>query len=148
MNEKKPISKSVAAVSVALAVVLLLVLAVFVFGKREDGRSEIVLPETQTQNTAPDMTKPSQEEKLLQITPDNVVEALSSLERPTHYTHSYRVQVGGNTAAYEATVELWVNGVYKRAQIKTEALTKILVTDGNAVWIWYSSAEVPHRFEP
>lgn len=145
MNEKKPISKSLAAVSLALAVALLLIAAVFVFGKKDDGRAEIVLPEAQSQTSTPELVKPAQEESLLQITTENAVLALSSLERPRSYMQTYRVQVGREDAAAVSTVELWVSGKYKRAQITTSSHTKILVTDGVGAWLWYSHAGTPRR---
>lgn len=144
MNERKPISKSVAAVSVAIGVVLLLVIAVFVFGRNDSGHSEIILPETQ-QGSVSESAEHT-EDPLLQITTDNVVTALSSLQRPSNYTQVYLVRVGQQEAMREATVEIWVSGRYKRAVIQNGAYTKTILSDGESVWLWYASSQIPRSF--
>lgn len=145
MDDRKPVSKSVLAVSIALVFVLLLVISAFVFGNPASERIEISLPDTQSGIQDAENTNDLQENDLLQITPDNAVSALKSLDKPRYYHQIYSVSVGRNTAVSEHTVELWVNDTAIRAQITDDRQTKSVLSDGNSAWIWYSSNEIPRK---
>lgn len=141
MDNKKPLNKSVLAVSMALVLVLFLVIAVFVFGQADADRIEIALPEVQTETSAPEEDDEVQQEGLLQVTTENVVEALSSLTRPTHYHQSFHVEVGKSSSAATSMVEVWVSGSYRRAQVTTDRLTKVILANDTDIWLWYTADE-------
>lgn len=138
MNERK-ITGPVLAVALACLLVFLLLIAVFLMGQTESGQAEIVLPDSTSDTSIDNASNDPKQETLLQITEDNVVEALAVLERPQYYHQIYRVTIGNSPRSSITVVDLWVNGNLKRAQIDTEKDTKTILTDGKKLWVWYES---------
>lgn len=138
MDNRSYFNKPIVAVLVAVVLVLLLVVTVFLLDRPKAGRVEITLPEQQfeTENEAEGPLV--LEDDLLQITPENAEEALLSLNKPQNYHQTYSVSIGTeNDAVYQ--VELWVKGSYKRAEVTHGQDTKIILSDGRIVHIWYAS---------
>lgn len=143
MNEKRTPNKAIVAVSLALVFVLLLVFFVFVFGDPSSSRIDITLPETQDSSQALTDDLYLSENTLLRVTPENAAVALESLKTPEYYYKSYSVFVGDSVNGREQFVELWVNGDLIRAEIHFEDETKVILTDGEKVCLWYASEERP-----
>ena len=141
MSEKKGPNKAIVAVSLALVFVLLLMFCVFVFGDSTASRIDITLPEAQDSSQALTDDPYLAENSLLLVTPENAAVALESLKRPRYYHQSYSVRIGDEEGGSERLVELWVNGDLIRAEIRFDDETKIILTDGAKVCLWYASEE-------
>lgn len=143
MNEKIRKNKAIAAVCLALVLVLLLVIGVFVFGQPSASHVQITLPEPQETEEHEKTEADLSENSLLQVTPENAALALQSLKRPEFYHQTFSVRVGEDELAKETLVDIWVNGNFKRAQVSTQSETKILLTNGSAVYLWYDGEDRP-----
>ena len=135
-------NRSVLVVGAALILVVALVL-IFVLLQPENDREGIVLPTVQADvSTDPVQQEPEQED-FLQITTDNVVAALRSLERPMHYNQTYEVAVGVDDNRAARTVELWVSGSLIHAEVTGGGRVRSVLTDGVTAWIWYDVDPTP-----
>ena len=137
MSDHK-LSRPVLAVAIAFVFVLILVIVVFLAGLSDDDRVEITLPEP-TVEAAPanPTTGETHTDETLRITDNNVIAALTSLEKPAYYYQKYSVEIGTGTSAVDHTVDLWINDRYKRAQVSTVQTTRIILTDSEKLWLWY-----------
>ena len=129
-------NRSVLVVGAALILVVALVL-IFVLLQPENDREGIVLPTPQTDVPADPVTQESEQEEFLQITTDNVLDALRSLERPLHYNQTYEVAVGVDDVRAARTVELWVSGSLIHAEVSDGSKVRSVLTDGVTAWLWY-----------
>jgi len=129
-------NRSVLVVSAALILVVALVL-IFVLLQPESDREGIVLPTPQTDSPSDPVLQEQEQEEFLQITTDNVVDALRSLERPVHYNQTYEVAVGVDDDRAARTVELWVSGSLIHAEVTGGDKVRSVLSDGVTAWLWY-----------
>lgn len=147
MNEKIRNNKAIAAVSIALLLVVLMVVGVFVFGQPTEPHIEITLPEHQDTPVSAEDDLFLAENSLLKVTPENAATALQSLKRPDFYHQSFSVVVGSGEAIKETTVELWVKGALIHAQVISDSETKVLISDGSILYLWYEADERPVKLQ-
>lgn len=144
MSPQKIPSKAVWAVSAAVIVVVVLLILLFITQTPSAGQESIVLPPAQE---APSLESeaPSQEDaeeddgSYFEVTNDNVVMALQTLNRPAAYHQSYTVTVGSDTVQASRNVDFWVNGQFLHAEISDEHQTRSVISDGNTAYIWYET---------
>ena len=139
MNQNNVRNKPIIAVSLALILVLLLVIGLFAFGQPDAAHADITLPEVQAETDDHESEPKLSEDTLLQVTPQNAVIALESLKKPEYYHQAFNVSIGEENANVTYSVELWVNGTVRRAEITGEQDTKIILCDEKEAYIWYAS---------
>lgn len=140
MEEKRPVNKSVLAVSLSLILVVVLLMAMFVLARPDQEQEGIVLPTASSEAAQETETEEAgTEAEFVRITTGNVTEALGSLQRPAHYTQSFAVTVGyGETQAHRS-VELWVSGGLIHGEVRDDRKVRSVLTDGETAWIWYDT---------
>ena len=146
MSSKKLSSKAVWAVSGAVIIVVVLLISLFLTQSPSADQDSIVLPTTQEDPTA-EMVSPSEDESsaygsdYFEVTNENVLMALQSLNRPYAYHQIYSVTVGSDTERAVRTVDFWVNGQFVHAEIADDQQTRCIVSDGNTAYLWYDTED-------
>lgn len=146
MPQKKISAKAVWAVSAAVMLVVVLLILLFVTQKPAAKQESIVLPPAQddtTEQTATPSDSPehNMENQYFEVTNDNVLMALKSLNPPAAYHQTYSVTVGSDDRRAVHTVDFWSNGPYIHAEISDEQDTRSIISDGNTAYLWYQNEE-------
>ena len=147
MKDNKKISKSIIAVSLSFGFVLILVIALFISGRSKRSENQIQLPDSNSSKQDNSTVQNSSGEELLRVDNQNVITALTSLDRPENYHQTYTVEIGDGENTASTEVEVWVRGFLRQAQIKTQQMNKTVLTDGNNLWVWYSTDLTPVQFQ-
>ena len=146
MPQKKISAKAVWAVSAAVMLVAVLLILLFVTQKPTAKQESIVLPPAQDnqteQTTSPsDSLEPSTENQYFEVTNDNVLMALQSLNRPVAYHQTYSVTVGSDDRRAVRTIDFWINGPYIHAEISGDQDTRSIISDGSTAYLWYQNED-------
>lgn len=137
MEQKKTANASVLVVSVCLILVVVVLVALFVMSQPNQAQEGIVLPTDQAETVLDPVPEQGGEDDFIQVTTDNVVPMLRSLQRPNYYSQCYEVVVGADAVQASRSVELWVSGELVHAEIYDGRKVKTILTDGTTAWLWY-----------
>lgn len=145
MPSKKFSSKAVWAVAAAVIVVVALLIVFFISQNPSVEEESIVLPTVQDTpqtelNTDPDDTEAEGEQTFFEVSNENVLMALNSLNRPIAYYQTYMLTVGSDDAQTVRTAKLWVNGSFIHAEVSSEQETKCMISDGSTAYLWYADS--------
>lgn len=141
MGKKPHFNKSILAVFVAVLLMLTVLLAVFFENRSNKEKEAIVLPDPPQEVNVPEKAEETSPDGFVQISIDNVLSVLQSINKPSSYHQVYQVTVGSDLAQAAHRVELWVNGELLRAEVSDDVQTKNILTDGNTLYLWYNDEE-------
>ena len=146
MPQKKISSKAVWAVSAAVITVVILLILLFIAQKPAVQQESIVLPPaqgTQTEETVSpsDITEHNPENQYFEVTNENVLMALQSLNRPVAYHQAYSVVVGSDDQRAVRSVDFWINGPFIHAEISDGQNTRSIISDGSTAYLWYQNED-------
>ena len=137
MEGKRSADKPVLVVSLSLLLVLVLLVAFFVTSQPSQDQDVIVLPSPQTETMVGSAPQQQDQDDFVQVTTDNVVTVLESLQELSYYNQCYEVTVGLDEVRTTREVELWVSGSVIHAEIRDGQKVKSVLTDGKQAWLWY-----------
>ena len=146
MPQKKISSKAVWAVSASVIIVVILLILLFLTQKPAAKQESIVLPSVQ-EEPAENIQSPSDEQdesssqQFFEVSNENVLMALHSLNRPASYHQTYTVTVGSDEQRAFHTVDFWVNGPYIHAEVSDGQNTRSIISDGDTAYLWYQNDE-------
>ena len=145
MNQKFSSRKTLWGISIAGLLIAVLLICVFVSTTGSAMKEGIVLPDRTEENSSDELPEQTENTDFLEITPENVLTALHTLERPEAYYQSCTVTVGVQPYQSAKEVHLWVNGDLLHAEVRDAHHTKHLLTDGAVAYIWYEGNIAPAR---
>lgn len=137
MEEQKN-NKPIAVVSLAVVAVMAILVLVFLLRPSSD-KQGILLPDPQQDAIAEQRPQTSVETEFLELTTENVLQVLQSLNSPGYYHQKFEVVLNTGRRSMTKQVDVWVNDGLLHGEIRTGNQLKSLLTDGNTAWIWYDS---------
>lgn len=134
--EERNNNRAIVAVSLSLIFVVVLLIILFLLSP-DDKQEGIVLPDHTGESVSAQAPPTEANSGFVQITTENVFQALQGMQRPEYYHQLYTVSVGNETRQIIRSVELWNNGQLLHAEISDARQIKSILTDGTDVWMWY-----------
>ncbi len=143
MFQKHVSRKAVWAISLSLILVVVLLILVFAASSSGVAQEGIVLPSPSPEASEEQSSQNREESGFLEITNENVLTALQTLNRPAAYYQQYSVAVGTGDVQLVKNVHMWVREGLLRAEVRDDHHTKHLLTDGDIAYIWYDADYTP-----
>jgi len=140
--EERNNNRAIVAMSLALFFVIILLIVLFILSPDEE-QDGIILPDHSVDSVITQSPNNEQSIEFVEITTENVVQALQGMQRPDYYHQVYTVSVGNQNRQLIRTVELWKNGQLLHAEVNDDRQIKSVLTDGTVAWIWYDQDLAP-----
>ncbi len=147
MGRKKGRLRMIGIVTAAVLLVSGLLLAAVLSTIRSGMRSTIILPD------GPLPAPPEQEgapvgDLFIEVERENILRILSAMQRPERYHQVLTVTRFWHGGSSSRTVEIYRSGELAFATISGEGRDRSLLTDGAAVWLWYSDENQVRTLSP
>ena len=148
MPPKKISGKAVWAVSISVVIIVGLLMVLYLAQNSDDVQDSIVLPTEQEYAPSDVVIVPEDQDissnsSFYEVTNENVLLALRSLNRPTSYHQTYVVTVGSDDLRAVHHVDLWINGDLLHAETSNDTETRCLISDGTNAYMWYKGEDIP-----
>lgn len=122
-------------------VLILIVVLLFARGATHR-RDHITLPDTDSSGQGDDTTPSSGDSalNLVEITPETVQTAVSTMSRPTAYSRTITVETFWDGGSYASDTMVYEkNGLTRMDSQQADGSTRHLLTDGETTCLWYNT---------
>lgn len=121
----------------------LVLLAAIVFHMASGGGAEtpaVILPSAPVQSEAAQPEESGRDQTKIDVTPETVQAALSTLSRADSYSRQLEVESFWTGGSSKVSISVWVHGSSSRFVISGRGAEKNVLLLDNELWIWYSDS--------
>lgn len=138
---KRVIPVIIIVILVAVGLVLTYVLS------NNDSDTEIVLPSPTASVETEHTSETKQPDTLLSVSPENVKDVLSTVNRPSSYRRTVEINTISDDLVSTQTAEIWVRDSSQHFEISSNFEKRYVVINDGSVSIWYDGEEGIHSFK-
>ncbi len=146
MFGKGNIAKSIIPIIMIVILVAAGLILTYVLSNNDTG-TQIVLPTASPETETGPSAESQQSDMLLSVSPDNVRDVLSTVNRTASYHRTLSISLISGSSISSRSAEIWVrDGSYYYEITAGSSRQHVLVSEG-IVNIWYDGDETPHSFD-